>query len=574
MKTDVKLPIGIEDFEKIRTEGFYYVDKTELIKELLNHWGEVNLFTRPRRFGKSLNMSMLKCFLEYGCNPELFKGLEIAKDHELCERYMGKFPVISITLKGVGSRDFEGARAMLRSIIGNEALRFLFLRNSERLADSERQQFKQLITLDLENQQGFIMPQEVLIDSLRTLCALLHKHYGQKVILLIDEYDVPLDKAQQFGYYDEMIDLIRSLFGQALKSNSSLYFAVLTGCLRVSKESIFTGLNNPKIFSITNVRFDEQFGFTDEEVGAMLEHYGLSDKLETFRRWYGGYYFGHADIYCPWDVINYVDLLLSEPDASPRSFWINTSGNDVIRHFVRMAKPGAKKEIELLVAGENVLKKISQDLTYRDLYSDTNNLWSVLFATGYLTRRGKVEGTVYPLAIPNLEIRQIFIEQILEWFQDEVGRDSLRLDAFCAAIQKGDARAVEQQFNMYLARTISIRDTNVQKNKKENFYHGILLGLLSHQEDWYISSNMESGNGYSDILIELEEESIGIVIEVKYPDNGDLESGSDEALAQIEGRGYDEKLKMDGMGTILKYGIACNRKRCRVKVDNGKHAGK
>ena len=573
MKTNLKLPIGIEDFEKIRTEGFYYVDKTELIIELLNHWGEVNLFTRPRRFGKSLNMSMLKCFLEYGCNPELFEGLKIARDQNLCDKFMGKFPVISITLKGVSARDYEGARAMLRSIIGNEALRFLFLRDSEMLADSEKLQYEQLIKLDTDNQQGFIMPQEVLIDSLRTLSALLHKHYGQKAILLIDEYDVPLDRAQQFGYYDEMIDLIRSLFGQALKSNSSLYFAVLTGCLRVSKESIFTGLNNPKIFSVTNVRFDDQFGFSEKEVRAMLEYYGLSDKFETFGQWYGGYHFGHADIYCPWDVINYVDLLLSEPDALPKPFWINTSGNDVIRNFIRMAKPGAKKEIELLVAGESVPKKISQDLTYRDLYADTNNLWSVLFATGYLTQRGKEERMIYQLAIPNLEIREIFIEQILEWFHDEVGRDSLRLDAFCAAFQKADARAVEEQFNAYLARTISIRDTSVHKDKKENFYHGILLGLLSHQEDWYISSNAESGNGYSDILVEMEEESIGLVIEVKYPDGGDLEKGCIEALAQIEEMGYEEKLKQDGMATVFKYGIACNRKRCKVRVDNGKKSG-
>lgn len=574
MKTDMKLPIGIEDFEKIRTEGFYYVDKTALIKELLNHWGEVNLFTRPRRFGKSLNMSMLKCFLEYGCNPALFEGLEIAGEQGLCEKYMGNFPVISITLKGVGARDFAGARAMLRSIIGNEALRFLFLRDSDTLADSEKQQYEQLIKLDTDNQQGFIMPQEVLVDSLRTLSALLEKHFGQKAILLIDEYDVPLDKAQQFGYYDEMIDLIRSLFGQVLKSNSSLYFAVLTGCLRVSKESIFTGLNNPKIFSVANVRFDDQFGFTDEEVRAMLGYYGLNEKLDLFRQWYGGYRFGHADIYCPWDVINYVDLLLAEPEASPRTFWINTSGNDVIRNFIRMAKPGAKKEIELLVAGENVPKKISQDLTYRDLYADTNNLWSVLFATGYLTQREKAERMIYQLAIPNLEIREIFIEQILEWFHDEVGHDSLRLDAFCAAFQKADARAVEEQFNAYLSRTISIRDTNVHKDKKENFYHGILLGLLSHQEDWYISSNAESGNGYSDILVEIEEESIGIVIEVKYPDGGDLEKGCQEALDQIDKMGYEEKLKQDGMETILKYGIACNRKRCKAAVDQGKRGGK
>lgn len=566
MKTTVKLPIGIENFEEIRKEGFYYVDKTGWIRDLLNSWGKVNLFTRPRRFGKSLNMSMLKYFFGYGCDSRLFDGLEISGEKKMCEEYMGKFPVVSVSLKDAGAGDYETARGMLRSIIGNEAMRFQFLLESERLSDREKAQYEQLVTIDTENRQGFIMPQEVLADSLLTLCALLHKHYGQKAILLIDEYDVPLDKAQHFGYYEEMINLIRNLFSRALKSNASLQFAVLTGCLKIAKESIFTGLNNMRVFSVMNVRFDEYFGFSDGEVREMLEYYGLSDKFDAVKEWYDGYRFGNTDVYCPWDVINYVDLLRSEPEALPRAFWINTSGNDIIRNFIRMAKPGTRREMEQLVNGGSIAKKINEELTYRELYDSIDNLWSVLFTTGYLTRRRDSDGEIYQLAIPNLEIRKIFIDQMLEWFQEEVRMDSPKLDAFCEAFPKADAETVEAQFNAYLAKTISVRDTNVRKGKKENFYHGILLGLLGHREDWYIRSNVESGDGFSDILVEIEEEGIGIVIEVKYPDGGDLEAGCARALGQIEKMGYESLLRQDGMDTIIKYGIACNKKKCKVKL--------
>ena len=597
MNTTARMPIGIENFEDIRRRGFYYVDKTALIKDLLEGWGGINLFTRPRRFGKSLNMNMLKCFFEYGCDPQLFAGLAISGETQLCAEHMGKYPVISITLKDVNGNDYQTALGMLRTTIGKETMRFQFLLDSDALTAREKSSYEKLVSIDTTNDQFFSMSREVLASSLLTLCELLYKHYGQKVILLIDEYDVPLDKAQHFGYYDEMAGLIRSLFSQALKSNNSLAFAVLTGCLRVSKESIFTGLNNLKVYSITDTQSDERFGFTHSEIQGIAERFECTDKLYLIREWYDGYRFGNAEVYCPWDVINYICLLRWEPDALPRPFWINTSGNDIIRNFVQMAKAGTRKELERLIDGETISKKINQELTYRDLYTSIDNLWSIFLATGYLTQRGSEDGETYQLAIPNREIRKIFIDQILEWFQQEARKDATTLDAFCDAFANGDAEAVERLFNAYLSRTISIRDTNVRKNRKENFYHGILLGLLSHREDWYIRSNVESGDGYSDILVEIEEKSIGIVIEVKYPDSsikspgdlspgdlspgdlspgdlspGDLspydtlEKGCKDALGQIDTKSYEEKLRRDGLEIILKYGIACNRKKCRVML--------
>lgn len=592
MNTTAKLPIGIENFEDIRRKGFYYVDKTGLIKDLLEGWGEVNLFTRPRRFGKSLNMNMLKYFFEYGCDSRLFDGLAISAESQLCREYMGKFPVLSITLKDVSGNDYKTALGMLRSTIGREAMRFQFLLDSDVLTVREKAAYEQLVTIDTTNRQMFHMSQEALVSSLLTLCEVLHKHYGQKVILLIDEYDVPLDKAQHFGYYDEMVNLIRSFFSQGLKGNHSLAFAVLTGCLRVSKESIFSGLNNLKIFSITSTQSDERFGFTDSEIRVITEKFECTDKFDLIKEWYDGYRFGNADVYCPWDVINYIYLLRSEPDALPRPFWINTSGNDIIRNFIQMAKAGTRKELERLIDGEAIPKKINQELTYRDLYTSIDNLWSILFTTGYLTQRGREGDEVYLLAIPNLEVRKIFIEQILEWFQQEARRDTPALDAFCDAFVRGDAEAVESRFNAYLSKIISIRDISARKGRKESFYHGILLGLLSHREDWYIRSNVESGDGYSDILVEIEEEGVGIVIEVKYPDGGKnsadksanegkmptddiakslyeaLGKGCKEALRQIREKGYEEKLRQDGLETILTYGIACNRKKCRVMTDS------
>lgn len=569
MEAVKKLPIGIEDFHKLRSEDFYYVDKTGLITELLHNWGEVNLFTRPRRFGKSLNMNMLKYFFSYGCDPALFDGLAIARETGLCEKYMGQFPVISVTLKGVDARSFEDARAALGTVIGNEALRFRFLLDSSRLSEEEKLRYRNLITIDRSGRQEFAMSEETLRGSLLLLSQLLCAHYGQKVILLIDEYDVPLDKAQHAGYYDEMVDLIRSLFGRALKTNSSIQFAVLTGCLRIAKESIFTGLNNFNVFSITNAQFDEYFGFSDQEVKNMLSCYGLEKRYDLIKEWYDGYCFGKTDVYCPWDVINYVNQLRFEPDAKPRAFWINTSGNAILRMFLQKMTMKTRRELERLVNGECVAKRVNEELTYRELYESIDNLWSVLFTTGYLTSRGECENGCRLLAIPNQEIRRIFTEQIFTWFQEEVRKDTPKLDAFCRAFQEGDAAAVEHQFNAWLRQTISIRDTGVRKNQKENFYHGVLLGLLSHREDWDLDSNAESGEGYSDIQIEIADEEIGIVIEVKYADDGNLENGCREALAQINGKNYADRLLQDGMTAVLKYGIACHRKRCLVRTETG-----
>ena len=563
MKITKKLPVGIENFEEIRTEGFYYIDKTGLIKDLLHSWGKVNLFTRPRRFGKSLTMSMLRSFFEIDCSKDskgLFDGLEISRESELCNEYMGKFPVISISLKGVSGESFSTARSMMCSVIGSEAMRFQFLLESERLSHKDKELYNQLTDVD----NHYSMSDAVLINSLLTLTTLLKKHYDQKVIILIDEYDVPLDKAFQFGYYDSMVNLIRSLFMQALKSNDSLYFSVLTGCLRVSKESIFTGLNNPKVHSITSVRFDEYFGFTDHEVRQLLTDYGLTEHFSAIKQWYDGYRFGEVDVYCPWDVICYCDELLDDPHAEPQEYWSHTSSNNIVRRFINKATKQTQNEIERLIAGETLSKEIHQELTYTDLDTTIANLWSVLFTTGYLTQRGKIQGNRYQLAIPNREIRQIFITQVKEWFSDIVRKDTPKLDAFCTAFFKGDASLIEEQFNSYLMKTISIRDTNVPKAKKGNFYHGILLGLLSHMEDWLISSNAESGEGYSDILVEIEAEKIGIVIEVKYAEHHSLDAACKEALQQIEANNYAETLLADGMTTIFKYGIACYKKHCKV----------
>ncbi|MCD8375390.1 MAG: ATP-binding protein [Oscillospiraceae bacterium] len=560
-----KLPVGIEDFAKLRTEGFYYIDKTGMIRDLLNAWGEVNLFTRPRRFGKSLNMSMLKSFFEIGCDRTLFNGLDISGETELCEKYMGKFPVISISLKNVDGLDYAQARAALCSVIGNEALRFQFLLQDDKLTEKEKSQYQQLTAVDTGSTESFLMPDSVLMGSLKTLSALLQKHYGKKVIILIDEYDVPLAKANERGYYAQMVNLIRNLFNQALKTNESLYFAVLTGCLRVAKESIFTGLNNPNILSITTVRFDEYFGFTDEEVKGMLEYYHLMEHYGTIREWYDGYRFGNVDVYCPWDVISYCYELMDDPSALPRDYWSNTSGNDVVRHFIETVDNGLTRgEIEALAAGETVVKEIHEDLTYNRLYDSIDHLWSVLFTTGYLTQRGRPDGKKYQLAIPNREIRNIFTEQIMCLFKENVAQDGALLNAFCAALQSGDAPEVEKHLAAYLGKTVSIRDTFVQRPIKENFYHGILLGILGYKSGWYVKSNREAGDGYSDIYVIVEDENIGIIIEVKYAEQGRLSPVCEKALAQIEAGRYAEELKAEGCREIYKYGIACYKRKCKV----------
>lgn len=571
MELKKKLPIGIEEFEKIRTEDFYYIDKTGLIKELLYNWGEVNLFTRPRRFGKSLNMSMLKNFFEIEGNQDVFNGLEIVNEKELCEKYMGKFPVISISLKGVNGDSFETARSMMSSAIGKEALQFQFLLDSEKLSGEEKKMYSQLIMIDNENGNIFKMSDSVLIESLKTLAMLLEKHYEQKVIVLIDEYDVPLAKAFENRYYEQMVSMVRNLFEQTLKSNKSLYLAVLTGCMRISKESVFTGLNNMKVLSISDVRFDEYFGFTDADVKKLLKYYQLSDYYRTIKEWYDGYRFGNVDVYCPWDVINYCDALRTDKDAKPQNYWANTSGNDAVKHFIeKSGNSTVKREIEYLVAGETIEKEIHQELTYNDMYQSVNNIWSVLFTTGYLTQRGKSDEDVYCLTIPNMEIRKIFTRQIMEYFKETVQEDGETLNVFCEALKSGDAKGVEEQFGEYLRKTISIRDTFAKKKLKENFYHGILLGLLGFKESWGVFSNKESGDGYSDIAVEIDDEGIGIIIEVKYSDNGNLDTECRHALAQIRSRNYEEQLRDDGMRRILKYGIACYKKQCKVVIENEK----
>ncbi len=562
MEMKTRLPMGIESFKEIRRQKFYYVDKTALIRELLENWGKVTLFTRPRRFGKTLNMSMLRCFFEIGSDKALFDGLEISRETQLCEEYQGKFPVISITLKGATGRTFDEAKNMLRRLIGKEAQRFQFLMESDKLTELEHQQYKTLIHM---NEKGiFDMEDEVLKDSLLTLSQLLKKHYQQDVIILIDEYDVPLDKAYQSGYYDDMVDLIRSLFGNALKTNDSLYFAVLTGCLRISRESIFTGLNNFNVYTVKNVQYHEAFGFTDAEVRQMLEYYGFMEKYDVIKEWYDGYRFGTLDIYCPWDVVSYCHALKMQPTVSPQNYWVNTSSNDIIRRFVSKANTTTRDELELLIDGGSVKKMIRQELTYRDLDSSIDNLWSILFTTGYLTQRGTESGDLTELVIPNREIRWIFVQQIREWFREESVKDTEKLERFCRAFQENDTTAIEKGFNDYLWNTISIRDTSVRKEMKENFYHGILLGLLAYMDGWLVKSNAESGEGYSDISIEIRQHEIGIVIELKYAEDGAFEAGCQEALRQIHEKEYESALIKNGLHTIYRYGIACYKKRCKV----------
>lgn len=562
MSMKTRLPMGIENFEEIRTMGYYYIDKTGLIKELLENMAKVNLFTRPRRFGKTLNMSMLKYFFGCGSDSRLFDGLEIAKEKEICSEYMGKYPVISISLKGVSGRNYDDAKGMLREIVGNEALQFQCLLESNQLTGIERKRYEKLIELD--DSGKFAMPEELLKDSLLTLSRLLQKHYGQKVIVLIDEYDVPLDKSYQSGYYDEMVELVRSMFGQVLKTNDSLYFAVLTGCLRISKESIFTGLNNFKVYTVKDVRYREYFGFTKEEVRQMLAYYGFMEQYDAVREWYDGYRFSDMEIYCPWDVINYCGDLRDGSVTKPQNYWVNTSSNDIIRRFIGQANAFTRREIEQLIDGSSVKKMIHQELTYRDLDSDIDNLWSILFTAGYLTQCGEDDNGLTELVIPNREVQWIFMEQIRKWFKEETQKDMVKLESFCKAFEENNIAAIEEGFTSYLQKTISIRDTNVKKDMKENFYHGILLGLLSHMGEWIIRSNAESGEGYSDISVEIESREIGFVIELKYAENAKFDAACQEALQQIRDRNYEENLINDGMKTIYRYGIACYKKRCKV----------
>ena len=554
-----KLPIGIENFEELRKEDFYYIDKTGLIAELLHNWGAVNLFTRPRRFGKSLNMSMLEHFFSMNGDKGIFDGLDISKETAICEEYMGKYPVVSISLKGIEARNYEMAFEMAVQIMKRVPLKVQYLLESEALSEQDKAEYRKLLD---DN-----MSEAVFCNSLRVLSELLEKHHGTKVIMLIDEYDVPLAKAFANGYYDQMISLIRGLLGEALKTNGSLKLAVLTGCLRISKESIFTGLNNLKVRSITDVRFDEYFGFTDQEVKGLLECYGYPDSYDVAKEWYDGYHFGNVDVYCPWDVLNYCDSLLDDREAQPENYWINTSSNDAVGHFIRKSEDiTIKRELERLVAGETVTKEICQELTYPEMYQTVDNIWSLLFTTGYLTQRGKADGRKRKLAIPNLEIRDIFETQIMEFFKENVRKDGETLNSFCDALKNGEADEVERIFTGYLRRTISIRDTAIRKEMKENFYHGILIGILGVKDHWGVASNQETGEGYADILTEPDTGDMGIIIEVKYAHDGDLDGACRKALKQIEHTRYEDDLSDDGIENILKYGIACYKKRCKVMM--------
>ena len=552
-----RLPIGIEDFEKIRQEDYYYVDKTGMIGDIIRNGAEVTLFTRPLRFGKSLNMSMLEQFFSLNGKPELFEGLQIMGEPELCQKYMGQYPVISLSLKGINAVSYETAFKIAVRGINESAAMVDYLEQSERLTKNDKESYRELLKRDMDEAEFYV--------SLRELSRLLAKHFDKKVIILIDEYDVPLAKAYENGYYDQMIFTMRNFLEQALKTNRNLQFAVLTGCMRISRESIFTGLNNFQVLSISDVGFDEYFGFTDNEVRQLLCYYRQEQSYRSIREWYDGYRFGNVDVYCPWDVLNHCQKLLADPSVQPQNYWINTSSNDVVRRFIEKSDSGmTRQEIEALIAGEEIEKEICQELTYQDMYANIENIWSVLFMTGYLTYHGKPENNRFCLAIPNLEIRNIFTTQIMEYFRKNVQADGKTLKSFCDALEQGDAETVEEILQQYLKKTISIRDTFVQKQMKENFYHGILLGILGIKERWAVSSNRESGDGYSDIVVETENSEKGMILELKYAQDGNLEQACRKALAQTTEVHYAEILEDQGINEILCYGIAFYKKRCMV----------
>lgn len=558
MENRLKLPVGIENFEEIRRNQYYYIDKTKLIEQLFDSLGKVSLFTRPRRFGKTLNMSMLKSFFEIGTDPSLFGGLYISKNQDLCKQHLGQYPVIFLSLKGVEGLSFSEARRRCIQLIKREVERFYVLKESQRLLDIDKIKYCQL--LEMKDQPEEV---DIIISSIKTLSDLLYKHYGKKAVILIDEYDVPLDKAFQYGYYREMVHFIRGLLGEVLKTNDSLAFAVLTGCLRVSKESIFTGLNNFKILSITDTRFDEQFGFTDTEVRKLLLDYYLEDRFGEVKEWYDGYHFGNADVYCPWDVINFVDRAKDDREAKPEAYWINTSGNELVKRFIDKANKTTKSEIECLINGEAIEKELRLDLTYEEINQSIENLWSVLFTTGYLTQTGKPKDGAYRLIIPNREVREVFRLQINEWFKKSIFSNTERLTAFWKAFEEGDTEGIEQYLNRILSNSISVFDTKARKEEKESAYHNLLVGILTGNADWLVKSNVEAGEGFADIIVETDDPDEGIVVELKYTKNFDeLKTASQKALDQIRDRRYQEYLLNDDRKNIRLYGIAFCKKRC------------
>ena len=565
MATALKLPVGIEDFKEIRRQGFYYIDKTKLIEQLLDNWGKVNLFTRPRRFGKTLNMSMLRCFFEIGADKTLFEGLYISQNEQFCDEYMGRFPVVFLTLKGVEGTTFEEARLSLAELIAAEARRFKFLQESDSLDADDKEMYRELISLNKEQSP---VTSVKLRFSLKNLLELLYKHYGRKTIVLIDEYDVPLDKAFQDGYYREMVSLIRGLLGETLKTNDFLQFAVLTGCLRVSKESIFTGLNNFKVLSITDVRFDEQFGFTEDEVKKLLNAYHLESHLPEMKEWYDGYHFGDANIYCPWDVINHVELLCKDSKAEPKCYWINSSGNSLVKRFITKANKTTRDEIERLIAGEPIEKSVHLELTYDEIDNSIDNIWSVLFTTGYLTQVGMTEQGAYKLVIPNKEVREVYKLQIQDWFDKKLRDNTEQLTAFWNSIEEGKTEAIEQYLNRTLSNSISVFDTKAPEKEKESSYHTLLVGLLTGNTDWVVRSNVEAGEGFADIIVEPEDPDAGIIFELKYSKEANgLQISCEKAIEQIKSRRYSEYLKNDGRHNMTFYGIAFYKKRCKAVVE-------
>lgn len=560
-----RLPVGMDDFKEIRKSEFYYIDKTKLIEQVLENWSKVNLFTRPRRFGKTLNMSMLKWFFEIGTDTTFFDGLYISKNQALCEEYMGKYPVVLLSLKSVEGLTFEEARVSLCELIAGEVRRFKFLEKSDRLDDDEKNAYHDLIFI--QNLKETILGTKLKF-SLKKISELLYKHYGQKAIILIDEYDVPLDKAFQHGYYREMVTLIRGLFGEAFKTNDFLQFAVLTGCLRISKESIFTGLNNLKVYAANDLRYDEAFGFTNEEVKRLLADYHLEEHFAEVKEWYDGYHFGNADIYCPWDVINYVDDLVFDPQARPKSYWINSSGNELVKRFIDKADTTTRDEIEELIAGYAVEKRIRMDLTYDEIDNTIDNVWSVLFTTGYLTQEGREMDGIYRLIIPNKEVREVFVLQISEWFNRVVANDRASTEKINRGFLEGKTEDIQQELTHFLGESISVLDTKARNEEKEIFYHGILIGILKNNANWAVRSNRESGDGYADILIKPKNPDVGIVIELKYARSfKELDQACERALEQIRDRRYDEALREDGRSEILAYGIAFWKKRCKVLAE-------
>ena len=566
MKQKKKLSIGIENFTKLQTEDFYYVDKTMLIKELLDNWAEVNLFTRPRRFGKTLNMSMLQYYFEDKRdqftgekidNSYLFEGLNIKAEGEKYTKYMGKYPVINLSLKSAKQPTYKMAYESLIDEIMKEYRRHNFILNSDKLLQSEKKIF-----LDISNGEA----KEIeYAKSLQFLSSCLEKYFGSKTIILIDEYDVPLENAFFEGFYDEMISFIRSLFESALKTNPSLEFSIITGCLRISRESIFTGLNNLNIISILNNRYAEYFGFTAEEVEELCDYYNIQEKYETAKKWYNGYTFGHKNVYNPWSVVKYIYDVLGDSHVFPTSYWANTSSNSIVKSLIERADDITKGEIEALIEGKTIEKPVHEDITYDDVYDNLDNLWNFMFFTGYFKKISErmdenTQEKFVELAIPNLEVKYIFRTKILKWFNEKIKSEDLSI--LYTSIINGEVDVFQKEVNRLLKKTISFNDAY------ENFYHGFMIGLLSHMDGYIVKSNRETGDGRCDIYIKpLSIFDKAVIIEMKVCDKPkELFTKPQDALQQIEDKKYAYELNESGYEDIIKYGMAFYRKDCIIKI--------